>query len=227
MSMIRINLIAERKAGASKAAKKPASQQSEIQENMVLILFVLVAIAVGAYIWNGVSNKLKDAQAEQVRLKKEWEQVKGYQAEKEDYEIQKELLNEKITKISELKDLREGPVKLMEDVANALPESAWLESIWQGYNKKLAEATRSEGMVIKPGKRALGEPSLVMVTGSAKTADAVTNFTTRIINLDSRYYDTELNNYLQFEEEDGTKGYRFEVFFKVRLGTAPDDGGKP
>jgi Tfp pilus assembly protein PilN len=220
MTMIRINLIAEKKAGASKAAKKPSGQQSEIQENFVLILFVVVSIALVAIIWNSVNNKLNEVRAENKRLTDEWKQVQGYQAEKEDYEIQKVLLSRKIAKISELKDLREGPVKLMEDVANALPESAWLKSIWQGYDRNLAQATRTEGTVIVPGPRKLGEPSLVMVTGQAKTADAVTNFTTRILNLDSRYYDTELNNYTQVEEEDGSKGYRFEIFFKVRQGKA-------
>lgn len=220
MTMIRINLIAEKKAGASKAAKKPSGQQSEIQENAVLILFVVLSIALVAIIWNSVSKRLEEVRAENRRLNQEWKQVQGYQAEKEDYEIQKVLLSRKIAKISELKDLREGPVKLMEDVANALPESAWLESIWQGYNKDLARATRSEGTVIVPGPKTLGDPSLVMVTGQAKTADAVTNFTTRILNLDSRYSDTELNNYSQVEEEDGAKGYRFQIFFKVKQGKA-------
>ena len=223
MTMIRINLIAERKAGAPKVAKKPSRQQSELQENLILIIGVAIAAAVVFLLWNKVDKELNKELSRNAELQAEYQKVKPFEEKQEEYEIQKELLNEKIQKISELKDLREGPVKLMEDVYNALPDSAWLISIWQGYNRNLAVASRSEGIVFSPGRN-LGEPALVKVSGLAKTADSVTNFANKILNLDKRYYDTELNNYTRIANEDGVKEYRFEIFFKVRRGVKQSSG---
>lgn len=229
MTMIRINLIAERKAGAPKAVKKTSEQQSEIQENLILIVLVLAAAGIVYLMVSNLNGKLRAEQARFARLDQQYNSLKKYEQEQEDYEIQKELLNEKITKISDLKDLREGPVKLMEDVANALPESAWLVSIWQGFDANLAKATRSQGRVIVPGGGSRLEPALVKVEGLAKTADAVTNFTDRIQKLDVRYYDTELNNYAQVEDsDDGSREFKFEIFFKVRRGSPQpqNEGGQ-
>ena len=222
MTMIRINLIAEKKAGAPKAAKKPSRQQSEIQENLILIIGVAIAVAVVFFMWNSVTKSLDAEVAKNKKLTVEYNKIKHYQEKKERYEIQKELLNEKIQKISDLKDLREGPVKLMEDIYNALPDSVWLSSIWQGYNRKLTLATRSEGKAFSPGKN-LGEPALVQVVGFAKTTESVTNFANRILSLDSRYYNTELNNYSRVGEKDGSKEYRYEIFFKVKRGSPKKD----
>ena len=226
MTMIRINLIAERKAGATKAPKKQSAAPSELQENIILIIFAAVAFGVAFLMWNKVTGEYNEIQARNQQLNREYKELEKYQAQKDEYDIRKFLLNQKIQKISELKDQREGPVKLMEDLANALPDSAWLESVWQGYDRKLVQAAISQGSAISPESSRLGDPSMVQVVGWAKTADSITNFADRILNLDSRYYETNLTSYTRKTNSEGRKQISFEIFFKVKKGSgAPQQPG--
>ena len=226
MTMIRINLIAEKKAGAPKAAKKPSRQAGVVQEYLVGIVCVIIAFGVCYFMYSSVQRELNRELSKQRKLNAEYDKVKHWQDKKLEYEIQKELLNEKIQKITDLKDRREGPVKLMEDIANALPESVWLEYIQQGYSGKLTKPVAKNRKSATPSKN-LGDPALVMVKGYAKTQDAITNFANKVINLDSRYYATDLNNLSQKTEEE-RKQYEFELYFKVKLGVdaaEPEKGG--
>ena len=225
MTMIRINLIAEKKPGGStKVAKKTTGGANELQENLLLIIGVALAIVVVAFMWNQITNSLREEQAYNAKLKAEYAQYSKYQDEKDQLDLEKELLNEKIKKISELKDRREGPVKLLEDVANVLPDSVWLISVSQAYDQTLAQATRSEGKVLSPGKN-LGEQDLIQIVGKAKTPDAVTTFANKILQISDRYQNTELNNYETTTLDDGKKEISFTLFFKVRK-SAPADSGE-
>ncbi len=230
MTMIRINLIAEKKTGAPKAAKKPTRQQSEIQENLIIIVMILIALAVCFFLFRNVQNQLDMERSENSRLTKEYKELEVWNKRKEDLDIQKILLNEKIQKIRNLKDNREGPVKVMEDVFNALPESVWFQSITQGFDKNLVQASGSNRTAFQPGSRNLGEPALVKVTGFAKTTESITSFADRLLELDTRYKETELNNIEQIDTDDG-KVYAFEIFFRVLPGSGapdqspPEDGG--
>lgn len=201
-------------------SKETIAGSSELQENLILILFVVAAIGLFFYLSNKVSNDLAEIQAQNTRLKKEFDELKGFQEEKDKYEIQKSLLNQKIKLISELKDNREGPVKLMEDLANALPDSAWLQSIWQGYDTKLVEASISQGKSLSPDSSRLGDPRMVKVVGWAKTADSVTNFADRILNLNKRYYETNLSSYSMKTDKEGRKQVAFELFSRFVQGAA-------
>jgi len=228
MTMIRINLIAEKKAGAAKTIKiKTPREQSQIQENLIIVVMALVAGIICFLLYRNVKQKLEDAQAENRRLTAEYKELEIWTKKKEDYEIQKILLNEKIQKIRDLKNRREGPVKIMEDVFNALPDSVWFSTISQGYDRKLVQASDKDRTAFAPGPRNMGDPALVKVTGYAKTTEAITNFADRLLKLDARYFDTELNNIEQTDDPSGGgKAYFFEIFFKVRSGLGAPDGAQ-
>jgi Tfp pilus assembly protein PilN len=217
--MIRINLIAEKKSGAAKVAKKDASSPNDIQENILLLGGILIAGAVSFILYQNAQSNLKAANEQRNRLQAEYNDLKKYEQIKEDYEIRKELLNEKIMKISELKDNREGPVKLMEDVANVLPESVWLGGIDQGYSQNLVKPTGKGRQAFKPYSTNLGDQNLVRVSGYARTTDAITTFARKILSMDSRYEQTDLNSIDKLSE-----GYHvFQIYFKVKRSTLSDD----
>ena len=234
MTMIRINLIAEKKASTPKAAKKVASggggQGSELQENIILIVMVLLAGLTFYFLNKSVKDELAQARQTGKRLDKEYNKLKKWEEKQLDYEVKKELLNEKIKKISSLKDTRQGPSKVMEDIANVLPDSVWLESVTQGYDKKLVAGGRHGG-TFKPTGRNLSDPSLIRVTGKAKTTEAITNFAERIIKMDKRYTNVELSN-LDREgkggrkADEGPKEYTFELFFTIMKERPPAGGGE-
>lgn len=224
MTMIRINLIAERKAGTQKVAKKPSSGQvSELQENLILIVSLLVAFAVFMGMWKMVKGELSEVAAEEARLKAEWEKHKHWKEEKEKYEIQKELLNEKIERISELKDRRQGPVKLMEDVANVLPESVWLDSIDTGYDSRILQPTEA-GRQTHPMPRAISNrENLVRVEGYANSHEAITNFANQIVSMDKRYKKTDLN-LIKRVQSNGPQEYQFSIWFEIRKDDEIEEG---
>ena len=224
MTMIRINLIAEKKAGAPKAVKKTTRGQSEVQEYLVLIVCALAAAGVFFFLKNRVETEYNNQLALETKLKQDYEKVKHWKEQKENMEIQKELLNEKIQKISDLKDRREGPVKLMEDVANVLPESVWLGGIEQGYNANLIQPTGAGRTALKPTGRNLGEPNLIKISGYAKTTEAITSFARKFIDLEMRYFEHDLNNIVR---DPDSSLYSFELYFKVLGKTGAEGAAKP
>ena len=231
MTMIRINLIAEKKAGGTKPGKKVSGQKSELEENLFLVVGVLAAIGVFFLMRHFVTKDLNAERRRQQQLEAEYGKVKHWKDKQLEYEIQKELLNEKIQRISSLKDRREGPVKLMEDVTNVIPGSVWLGSVTQGYDKNLTLVTGNNRIAFKPSPRNLSEPDLVQITGFAKTTEAITSFANKVLGLDKRYYDTELNNIGRVNSE-GPKEYTFDLYFKIRrnhadLSFAEDEGDRP
>lgn len=220
MTMIRINLIAEKKAGAPKVAKKASAQPTWLQDNIILIIAGMIAIGLAAYLFNNVKKELKATLAEKAQLQKTYDSLKIWEAKKEEFEIQRQLLIEKIQKISDLKENRAGPVKLMEDVYNVLPESVWLSSVTQGYSNALVKPSRKGGKAAKPRGSNLGNPRLIQIHGFARTTDAITNLARAFINLDERYKGTDLNRY---DKVGDTGQYEFYLFFELKKTSGSDD----
>lgn len=220
-TMIRINLIAERKAAAAKPGVKKPQLASDLQENIILIIFVIIAAAAFFGRMYVVNDKLKKTRAENTRKKAEYAKLEPYKERQLDYEIQKELLTEKIHKISDLKNMREGPVKLLEDIFNNLPTSIHLVSIEQGYDKRLAVATGKGKKVYSPGSN-IGSPQMFKLTGYSKTIDAASTLANRLFSITSRITDGELNN-VAIEEKEGLGEYQFTIFFKTKKGAGATD----
>lgn len=228
MTMIRINLIAEKKTAAPKATKKSSAsaasgQLAELQEYAILIVLLLIAFAVGYWRHSSVKQKVRETLNAEQALKKEHDSLKIWEDRKAEYEVQKLVLNEKIEKISQLKDRREGPVRLLEDIANVLPESVWLESLSQGFDATLTQKTTSYTEAFSPsGQGKLPDTSLVMVSGRARTSEAITSFAKSVINLSERYSGTDLNTITQ----DGSTGiHQFKLFFSVSNTVKKDESG--
>jgi len=213
MTMIRINLIAEKKAGAPKVAKKSSRQPTWVQDNVILIVAGLIAIGLAAYLFHTVKKELEAKVQEKAELQKTYNSLKIWETKKEEFEIRRQLLIEKIQKISDLKENRDGPVKLMEDVANVLPESVWLASIAQGYDSNLVKPSRKGGKAAKPGSKNIGSSRLIRIRGFARTTDAITNLARAFIKLDERYKKTDLNNYEEVNDASGQ--FEFELFFEL------------
>jgi Tfp pilus assembly protein PilN len=215
MTMIRINLIAEKKTGAPKAAKKSTGQTSEIQENLIIILSVLLAVLVFFLMRSLVKNELAQKVAQEQKLQAEYDKVKHWKDKKLEYEVHRELLNEKIQRISELRDQRQGPVKLMQDIANVLPESVWLQSIEQGYQGSLVRQSGKGREALKLKGNNLETIYTVKLSGRASSTEAITNFANRMIQMDASYQKVDLNT-VRRTTVDGPQEYDFSLFFAIR-----------
>lgn len=117
--MIRINLLPVR------AAQKKEKLRSQI---VVLVLcLVLVGLACGAvYIQQQQTNvNLQEEIADINRRNAELQERIG---EVRDYEKRKADLEQKLLVLAKLKSDKTGPVRLLDDLSNALPEELWLTS---------------------------------------------------------------------------------------------------
>jgi Tfp pilus assembly protein PilN len=213
--MIRINLIAEKKTGAPKAAKKSTGQTSEIQENLIIIISLLMAVLVFFMMRSLIKGELSRKVAEQSKLQAEYDKLKHWKDKKLEYEIQEELLNEKINRISELRDQRQGPVKLMQDISNVLPESVWLQSIEQGYQGALVRQSGKGRDILKLKGENLENIYTVKLAGRASSTEAITNFANRMIQMDASYQKVDLNT-LRRTTVEGPQEYDFNLFFAIR-----------
>jgi Tfp pilus assembly protein PilN len=230
MTMIRINLIAEKKATAPKAVKRQASggTQSELQENAILIVSFLLAVAIAMGIAYYIKGEAQKRRLEVARLQAEWEEVKIWQEKRDEYEIRKELLNDQIAKISSLKDSREGPVQLMVDVYNIMPDSVWLSDLRQGYPNTLIAAADDGRKTTKLPGRNLGNPREFLLTGFASSAEAATTFANRLREMNASYTAVSLNDLTRVKEGDGPMSFLFNLYFETKpksAGSAKGQGG--
>jgi type IV pilus assembly protein PilN len=117
--MIRINLLPVR------AAQKKEKLRSQI---FILVLsLVLVGLACGAiYIQQVQTNE--NLQAEIADINRRNAELQKRIGEVRDYEKRKADLEQKLEVLAKLKSDKTGPVRLLDDLSNALPEELWLTS---------------------------------------------------------------------------------------------------
>jgi type IV pilus assembly protein PilN len=115
--MIRINLLPVR------AAQK--KQKLRTQISILVLCLVLASIAcAGLYIQkmtaiNGVKEDIARIDQQNKQLKKKIGQVKDFEKKKAD-------LEKKLAVLTKLKENKSGPVHLLDELSNALPERLWI-----------------------------------------------------------------------------------------------------
>ena len=117
--MIRINLLPVR------AAQKKQKLRSQL--TVMVLSLVLVGLLCGALFMQqqGINENLQDEIADINRRNTELQSRIG---EVRDYEQRKADLEQKLSVLADLKSEKTGPVRLLDDLSNALPEELWLTS---------------------------------------------------------------------------------------------------
>jgi len=131
--MIKINLLAERKAAKAKA---PSTFKLDMggSQNFLLV-GILVLGLVSASVWSLMrSNELKHVQAEKVAAEAELKRLEDVRKKAEAFKKQKEILERKINLITELKKKQAVPVHILDQVSRNLPDFMWLDSMTANAN---------------------------------------------------------------------------------------------
>lgn len=150
--MIRINLLAERKAPKAKAA--PAALRLEgaaASQNLLLAGVVLVGLLVYAGWWWAASHQIRSLEHRKVEAQRELDRLAEIRKKAEEFKRQKALLEKKITLISDLKKKQTVPVHILDQISKNLPDFLWLDSMSAAANQ-------------------------ISITGKATTYTAVSNF---------------------------------------------------
>ena len=131
--MIKINLLAERKAAKAKAAASFKFEMGGSQNLLLAGIIVVGLLVAGGWWWARVSELNRVRQAK-VTAQAELKRLEEVRKKAEAFKTQKELLERKINLITELKKKQAVPVHILDQVSRNLPEFMWLDSLTANSN---------------------------------------------------------------------------------------------
>jgi Tfp pilus assembly protein PilN len=131
--MIKINLLAERKAAKVKSATSFKFEMGGSQNLLLAGIIVVGVLVAGGWWWARVSE-LKRVQQAKVAAQAELKRLEEVRKKAEAFKTQKELLERKINLITELKKKQAVPVHILDQVSRNLPEFMWLDSMTASAN---------------------------------------------------------------------------------------------
>jgi type IV pilus assembly protein PilN len=128
--MIKINLVSEgkRPVVSRKTKERLGIAGLSLSEGLFLVALLLGALAVGGYWWY-LRGEVKTRDTQIAAAQREVDELAQVLQEVEEYKAKKAKLEHKINIINELKRAQWGPVRIMDQVSNALPELLWLDSL--------------------------------------------------------------------------------------------------
>ncbi len=128
--MIKINLLAEAQQGKTRTRSLPRFEGTgAIGQNMLMVGVIVLALMAVGWRWYSLSSEQKHLRAEIVKAEQERERLKAIIKKGEDYKNKIDLLEQKITLITDLKKNQKGPVHLLDQVSRQLPDFLWLQSM--------------------------------------------------------------------------------------------------
>ncbi len=151
--MIKINLIGDQKPAKSKKSSGAGIKMPGLGGNQNLLLggILAVTLAVTGGWWYMVNSEMARWEKKHADADTELARLKPIRDKADRYEDRKELLERKISLITDLKKQQDVPVHILDQVSRSLPEFLWLSSMNAEANK-------------------------ISIQGKATTYNAVSNF---------------------------------------------------
>lgn len=124
--MIKINLLSEAKPVKKKKGVSALGGAGRL--NLLLILGgLLIGLLVVGVQWWVEASRLREQEEKNRIAQQEVTRLEAVLKEVADFEDKKAKLQKKVDLINSLKANQKGPVRLMDEVSNALPDLLWLE----------------------------------------------------------------------------------------------------
>jgi len=124
--MIKINLLSEAKPVKKKRGVSALGGAGRLNLFLILGGLLLGLLVVGVQWWVEAS-RLKEQEEKNRLAQQEVTRLEAVLKEVQDFEDKKAKLQKKVDLINSLKASQRGPVRLMDEVSNALPDLLWLE----------------------------------------------------------------------------------------------------
>lgn len=129
--MIRINLLAVDRAGAGKKKAAGAGVTTAQRVTIAAALILLsTLVTVGWWYWSLHTQSVK-IDEEIARAEVEAQQLRSVLAQVQRFETEKARLQQRVSLIEQLRRGQTGPVHILDEVSNALPDRLWLVSMAQ------------------------------------------------------------------------------------------------
>ncbi|HEU5179739.1 MAG TPA: PilN domain-containing protein [Candidatus Polarisedimenticolia bacterium] len=160
--MIHINLLAEAKPTKTRTLKPGLQMPGNVPQNLLMIALVALSFVFVSWKWYSLRAEHVDLADRIVKAEKEKARLDEIIKKGDMYKAQRDLLNKKITLITQLKKNQSGPVHLLDEISRKLPDFLWLDSM-------------------------SGTANNVTIAGKATTYNAVSNFYNNLTG--SKFFD--------------------------------------
>ena len=160
--MIRINLLSEPKASKSRSFKPTIQMPGNLPQNLLMIALVALSLIFISWKWYSLKAEHADLSDKIVKAEVEKKRLDEIIKKGDTYKAQRDLLNKKISLITQLKKNQSGPVHLLDEISRKLPDFLWLDHM-------------------------SGVKNGVTISGKATTYNAVSNFYNNLTG--SKYFD--------------------------------------
>ncbi len=131
--MIKINLLAERKAAKAKSGPAFKVEFGGSQNLLLAGILIIGLLVAGGWAW-ARNSELKRVTQQKIAAQAELKRLEDIRKKAEAFKTQKELLERKINLITELKKKQAVPVHILDQVSRNLPEFMWLDSLTANAN---------------------------------------------------------------------------------------------
>jgi Tfp pilus assembly protein PilN len=127
--MIKVNLLKDQTARVRRNFAKPTVSRTGL---ILVAIFVLIAGGMGAW-WFYLNGQIQSCTEKRNKLRVEEARLQSLQKEIEKYKKMKQLRLSRINVIEKLKEAQTGPVVLMNQVLQSIPQNGvlWLTSLNQ------------------------------------------------------------------------------------------------
>jgi type IV pilus assembly protein PilN len=133
--LIKINLVREgravRGAGAAPQAAVSTAAGGPIASNVnnvLVVVFLLIGLVLAGGYWLWEKRELKQRQDIVADRRVESQKLESVIKEVDEYQKQKNNLQQRIDLINKLKQNQKGPVRIMDQISRDLPDLVWLDS---------------------------------------------------------------------------------------------------
>jgi len=128
--MIKINLLSEAKVTLVRRPEGETKGMGGLDLITILIIGLLGAgVLVSAYLYWAKYSKRKDVQAQIHAASEEYKRLEPIIEKVKIFKVRKEQLEKKLNLINELRSNQEGPVHLLDELADLVPDLLWLENV--------------------------------------------------------------------------------------------------
>src|SRR5512147_3285565 len=127
--MIRINLLSEAKLTKSRSFKPSIQMPGNIPQNLLMVALVALSVVFVSWKWYSLKAEHSDLADRIVKAEAEKKRLDEIIKKGDTYKAQRDLLNKKISLITQLKKNQSGPVHLLDEISRKLPDFLWLEQM--------------------------------------------------------------------------------------------------
>jgi len=133
--MIKINLIAERKAAKAKPGAAAKVETGAETQTVLLTGILLIGVIIAGVWWWAKNREMADWQQKVRVAQVELDRLVEIRKKGEHYKKQKERLERQIQLVTDLKKQQDVPVHILDQISKNLPEFLWLESLTAQSNQ--------------------------------------------------------------------------------------------